>query len=150
MTDAKALMKTYFETFPKLAEFFKSTGEKALREYKVREPIFGRIRFFHRPTNGMEFSHLKNASMNYKPQAINGSMLKYAMILIRNYIIKNDLGDKVKVLLNIHDQILSMAKDDFAEEWRIIQDKLMEKAANYVVPGGYIKVDSEVLKHWKK
>jgi len=150
MTDAKALMKTYFETFPKLAAFFKNTGEKALKDYMVREPIFGRIRFFNRPTNGMEVSHLRNAAMNYKPQAINGSMIKYAMILLRNYIIKNDVGHKVKLLLNIHDQILSMAKDDYAEEWQVIQDGIMEKAANYAVPGGYIKVDSEILKHWKK
>lgn len=150
MADAKALMKKYYETFPELAAFFKKVGADALRNYKVREPIFGRVRFFHRPTNGMEFSHLKNAAMNYNPQAINGSVMKYALCLMKAYIEKYDLDDKVKLLLTVHDQSVSMAREDFAEEWAEKQTELMEKAANYAVPGNVIKAESDILKHWTK
>ena len=150
MADAKELMKKYYETFPELAAFFKKVGENALKEYKVREPIFGRIRFFHRPITGMDYSHLKNAAMNYNPQAINGSVMKYALALMKAYIEKNDLHDKVRLLLTVHDQTVSMAKEEYAEEWAVIQTRLMEQAANYAVPGDVIKAESEILKHWTK
>jgi len=150
LADAKALMAKYKETFPELTLFFDNVAEKASREFKVREPIFGRIRFFERPINAMEFSHLKNAAKNYNPQAVNGSVMKYALALMKAYIEKNDLDDKVKLLLTVHDQTVSMVKKEFKDEWAIIQTALMEKAANYAVPGNRIKAESDILTHWTK
>jgi DNA polymerase I-like protein with 3'-5' exonuclease and polymerase domains len=52
-------METYFKTFPQLSEFFKQSGQNALKFNYVREPYFGRVRFFNKPKNGMEASHKK-------------------------------------------------------------------------------------------
>jgi DNA polymerase I-like protein with 3'-5' exonuclease and polymerase domains len=51
-------METYFKTFPQLSEFFKQSGQNALK-FNYREPYFGRVRFFNKPKNGMEASHNK-------------------------------------------------------------------------------------------
>jgi hypothetical protein len=45
-TSEGKVMETYFKTFPQLSEFFKQSGQNALKFNYVREPYFGRVRFF--------------------------------------------------------------------------------------------------------
>ena len=150
VAEGKILMAKYYETFPELAAFFKQSGENALKFNYVREPHFGRIRFFNKPKNGMEASHNKNAGMNYPPQSINSSIMKYALCLMKKYIEENEVDDKVKLLLSVHDQQVSEARDDYADEWALIQTELMEKAAKFVIPSGVLKAESEIMNHWTK
>jgi len=148
--EGKELMKRYFDTFPKLAKFFQDSGQEALDLGYVREPYFKRVRFFNKPKNGMEVSHNKNAGMNFKPQAANGSIMKYAMALMKKYIEDNNLDHKVKLLLFVHDQALTEVREDFADEWAKLQTELMEKAALIAIPSGELKAESMVLNHWTK
>lgn len=151
VSEGKELMAKYYSTFPELAAFFKASGNEALNQGFVREPFFGGIRFFRKARNGMEASHNKNAGMNYKPQSGNGSVTKYALALMKVYIEKHDLDDKVKIILTIHDQIVADVLDaDYAPEWAVIQTMLMEKAALPAVPGGELKAESMILDHWTK
>jgi hypothetical protein len=39
-SEGKVLMETYFKTFPQLSEFFKQSGQNALKFNYVREPYF--------------------------------------------------------------------------------------------------------------
>lgn len=150
LAEGKVVLKAYYDTFPKLVSYFKRTADLALHQYYVRESVFGRIRFFNKPKNGMEVSHIKNAAMNYKPQSINGSIMKYALAKMFKYIEDHNLYDKVRLLITVHDQQVSEAREDFAEEWSKIQTKLMEEAALYVIPDGSLKVDTNILDHWTK
>jgi DNA polymerase-1 len=150
VTEGKVLMEKYYATFPELAAFFKRSGEDALSFNYVREPHFKRVRFFNKPKNGKEASHNRNAGMNYKPQSINGSIMKYALCLMKKHIEEHKLEDRVRLLLTVHDQQLSEAREDFAEEWAILQTELMEKAARYVIPSGVLKAESDILNHWTK
>lgn len=148
--EGKILMAKYYNTFPELAAFFKKSGEDALTYNYIREPHFGRVRFFNKPKNGMEASHNKNAGMNYKPQAINGSIMKYALCLMKKYIEDNQLDHVVKLTLTVHDQQLSEVRDDYVALWKEKQTELMEKAALHVIPSGVLKAESDVLDHWTK
>ena len=148
--EGKKLMKKYYGAFPILAAFFKEAGEYVLKHGYIREPFFNRVRFFDKPTNGMEVSHNKNAGMNFQPQAVNGSIMKYAMALMKKYIEDNNLDHKVKLLLFVHDQAVTEVRDDFAGKWAEIQTELMEKAALVAIPSGELKAESMVLEHWTK
>lgn len=148
--EGKVLMDTYYNTFPELAAFFKKSGEDALKFNYIREPYFNRVRFFNKPKNGMEMSHNKNAGMNYKPQSINSSIMKLALCYMKKHIEDNNLDDKVKLLLTVHDQQVSEAINSYAEEWAKTQTELMEKAALYVIPSGELKAESDILDHWTK
>jgi DNA polymerase I-like protein with 3'-5' exonuclease and polymerase domains len=148
--EGKILMDTYFKTFPELAAFFQQSGQNALKFNYVREPYFGRVRFFNKPKNGMEASHNKNAGMNYPPQSTNSSIMKYALCLMKTHIEENDLDDKVKLLLSVHDQQVSEVREDYADQWAITQTELMEKAAKYVIPSGVLKAESDIMDHWTK
>jgi hypothetical protein len=59
-------METYFKTFPQLSEFFKQSGQNALKFNYVREPYFGRVRFFNKPKTAWKHLTIK---MNYPPQS---------------------------------------------------------------------------------
>lgn len=148
--EGKVLMDTYYKTFPELAAFFKQSGENALKFNYVREPHFGRVRFFNKPKNGMEASHNKNAGMNYPPQSINGSIMKYALCLMKTHIEENDLDEKVKLLLTVHDQQVTEVREDYTTQWAITQTELMEQAAKYVIPSGVLKAESDIINHWTK
>jgi DNA polymerase I-like protein with 3'-5' exonuclease and polymerase domains len=149
-SEGKLLMDKYYATFPELSAFFKDSGEFALKNNYIREPHFKRVRFFNAATNGKEASHIRNAAMNYQPQSINGSIMKYALCLMKKYIDENSLQDRVRLLITVHDQQLSEARKDFSAEWAIIQTELMEKAAKFVIPSGVLKVDTDILQHWTK
>jgi len=150
LSEAKILKKEYFDTFPELASFFQKSGEYALTHLYIREPFFNRVRFFNRPKNGAETSHVKNAAMNYRPQASNGSIIKYALCLMKKYIEDNNLDNKVKLILSVYDQNTTMVLSSFAKEWAIIQTAIMEKAAKHAVPEGTIKAETDILDHWTK
>jgi DNA polymerase I-like protein with 3'-5' exonuclease and polymerase domains len=83
----------------------------------------------------MEASHNKNAGMNYPPQSTNSSIMKYALCLMKTHIEDNDLDDKVKLLLSVHDQQVSEVREDYAAQWAITQTN--GKAAMYVIPSSF-------------
>lgn len=149
-SEGKILMDKYYNTFPQLAKFFKQSGENALTYNYVREPYFNRVRFFNKPKDGMQASHNKNAGMNYPPQATNGSIMKLALCYMKKEIEENNLDDKVKLLLTVHDQQVTEAIEEYAAEWAKTQTRLMEKAAEYVIPTGELKAESDILDHWTK
>jgi DNA polymerase I-like protein with 3'-5' exonuclease and polymerase domains len=89
------------------------------------------VRFFNKPKNGI--SHNKNAGMNYPPQSTNSSIMKYALCLMKTHIEDNDLDDKVKLLLSVHDQQAEV-REDYAAQWAITQTELMEKLLCMLYP----------------
>jgi DNA polymerase I-like protein with 3'-5' exonuclease and polymerase domains len=82
----------------------------------------------------MEASHNKNAGMNYPPQSTNSSIMKYALCLMKTHIEDNDLDDKVKLLLSVHDQQVS--KCEKITQWASHKQRANGKAAMYVIPSG--------------
>jgi DNA polymerase I-like protein with 3'-5' exonuclease and polymerase domains len=70
-------METYFKTFPQLSEFFKQSGQNALKFNYVREPYFEE--WDSLTSLKMEASHNKNAGMNYPPQSTNSSIIVRVM-----------------------------------------------------------------------
>jgi DNA polymerase I-like protein with 3'-5' exonuclease and polymerase domains len=68
---------------------------------------------------------------------------------MKTHIEDNDLDDKVKLLLSVHDQQVSEVREDYAAQWAITQTELMEKAM-YVIPSGALKAESDIMDHWTK
>jgi DNA polymerase I-like protein with 3'-5' exonuclease and polymerase domains len=102
---------------------------------------------FNKPKNGMEASHNKNAGMNYPPQSTNSSIMKYALCLMKTHIEDNDLDDKVKLLLSVHDQQVSEVRRLRCTV--ITQTELMEKLLCMLYPRA-LKAESDIMDHWTK
>jgi len=147
--EAQELMEKFFETFSHLKKFFDTNAELGKKQNYIQGlPPTRRIRFFHAPLNEGERSAIGRQSMNYPIQEANASMLKIALILMRNEIREKSLP--VILHLPVHDEVLSSCPKDYAEEWLKIQEKCMENAADMFLEPGLLGVDSDILKRWTK
>lgn len=77
-------------------------------------------------------------------------MTKLALVLIHNYITNNNLRDKVKIVMTVHDQIDTICHKTIAEEWKETLTQLMEKAANTIIKNNLLKAETEISETWKK
>jgi DNA polymerase I-like protein with 3'-5' exonuclease and polymerase domains len=67
---------------------------------------------------------------------------------MKTHIEDNDLDDKVKLLLSVHDQQVSEVREDYAAQWAITQTELMEKLLCMLYPRA--KAESDIMDHWTK
>jgi DNA polymerase-1 len=147
--ESKDLMKLFFDTFPQLKIFFdKSEAEGQNDNYTVGLPPTNRIRFFHPPLNEGELNAIGRESKNFPIQEANASMLKIALIKLRNYIIEYKFPAKIH--LPVHDEILSSCPKDRVKEWKVIQEKAMCDAADMFLEKGLLTVDTDILDRWTK
>lgn len=155
--DAKQLIEDYFSAFPnikgfleKLADFGKHYG------YIKTFPPFNRRRWFVNwfpkiwsdESASMELSSIERASKNTPIQGASADMTKLALVYIYEYLADKDLP--VKIVMTVHDQVDSICKDDYIDEWSKTLTHLMEKAANKVVTNGLLKADVNASKVWEK
>jgi len=77
-------------------------------------------------------------------------MTKYAICLIKKYIEDNNLSNRLKFALPLHDEIRYLCRADFAEEGlKIIVDK-MEESAEMILKNRLLKAEGEITQCWEK
>jgi DNA polymerase I-like protein with 3'-5' exonuclease and polymerase domains len=78
-------------------------------------------------------------------------MMKTAMCLVRSYIRDNNLRDKVRLKMQVHDQLTTAARQDFSDQWAPILDELMNDAGKLIIPTGILKAETLNSHHvWTK
>lgn len=77
-------------------------------------------------------------------------MMKYALVLVRRYINDNGLRHKVKMVMQVHDQLTTECVEDFADEWAKIMTGLMERAGKLIITSGILKADTSQSPVWTK
>ena len=149
--EAQALMVTYYDTFPKLAKYFEKQNRDGKKNHFSRGlPPFNRVRFYDTPKNAGDINSIGRKSQNAGIQGTSADMTKLALVYIKQYIEKHSLGDKVFLTLQVHDEIICEVHDSIVEKWAVIQSKLMEKAAEVIIPGNWLKAEAEIMKRWNK
>lgn len=150
---AKKIKDKYFSGVPKLQEFLASCAAYGVNKGYIRsfKPYSG-IRFFDEfdTADFKTIGSIERASKNTPIQATGAIMCKLALIKIDDYIKDNQLTDKVKICLQIHDAIYTYAKTDFAEEWIKIQERLMIEAGQIFIKSIPVKSDSKITNYLKK
>ena len=148
-SEAKKLIDTYFDTFPKLKAFFDTSAEEGMDNNRVVGfPPTNRIRFYHPPLNNGEKDAIGRASKNFKIQEGAASMLKIALIKLRKFILANDFPARLN--LPVHDEILSSCHKDVTDKWVKIQEQAMQEAADMYIEPGLLKTDTNILDKWTK
>jgi DNA polymerase I-like protein with 3'-5' exonuclease and polymerase domains len=149
--EAQALMDKYYETFPKLATYFKKQNSFGIqKKYSRGLPPFNRVRFYDDPRNQGERASIGRKSQNAGIQGTSADITKLALVYIKEFIVKKNLQNKVRITLQVHDEIICEVHDSIVKKWAEIQSKLMEKAANVIIPGGWLKAEAEIMKRWNK
>ena len=77
-------------------------------------------------------------------------MMKRAIVIVYRYIHSNNLSDKVRMVMQVHDQQDCNVRNDFRDEWAPIQTRLMEAAAKEFIPTGILKADTTITDRWSK
>jgi len=93
---------------------------------------------------------IERASMNTPIQASGAQMVKRALYLIRKYIKDHLMNDKVHIVMTVHDQIDCEVQADFAEEWSLIQQRLMQEAGMEMIKTIPVLSDITISDSWTK
>lgn len=163
--DAQTLIQYYFKAFPAIKGLLKTLGLigvtkgysqtiapiNRMRTYPAWESLKSEIQFH---VTGIQFSkglgRIERQSKNHPIQGSAADMLKLAIWKVYLYLRKENLTDKVHLILNVHDQIVTLAKEDFAEQWAKELDRLMKEAALLLVPSGILKAETTITNVWHK
>ena len=149
--EAIQLLEDYFAAFPQLKKYMdKQNAFGKKKNFSRGLPPFNRVRFYNPPIGQGELNAIGRQSQNQPIQSGGADITKYAMVLIKSYIERHNLQDDVELTITIHDEIICEVVDEFAEDWFKIQKKIMEKAADKIIPGGWLKAEGSISKKWQK
>jgi len=120
---AKFILTKFFEVAPAIAVMMKKFGAFAIHNGFIIEPVFGRIRYFDKWKLNVpaEVGSIERAAFNTPIQSSGSAILKIAVVLMRRWIIQNNLTKSVQLLLPYHDEILAQATEEYTE---IVKQKL--------------------------
>ncbi len=149
-SEAGDYIKKYFERFPGIRDYMDSTKQTA-RDKGYVETIFGRRIHFPeiRSSNPSVRAFNERASINAPIQGSAADVIRRAMIKMEPALDSAGLGERVRMLLQVHDELIFEVEDADVERTTPIVVSVMENAAmpavNMVVP---LKVDARSADNW--
>ncbi|WP_375241259.1 DNA polymerase I [Polaribacter sp.] len=143
-SEAKELIDTYYETYPKLKAYMTSQVEFA-REKGYVETVLNRRRYLKdiNSRNAMVRSGAERNAVNAPIQGSAADIIKLAMINIHNRFEAE--GFKSKMLLQVHDELVFDAHKEELEIIRPIIKHEMENAFKMSVP---LDVEIDLGENW--
>jgi DNA polymerase-1 len=132
-SEAKELIDTYYETYPKLKAYMSAQVDFA-REHGYVETVLNRRRYLKdiNSRNAMVRSGAERNAVNAPIQGSAADIIKLAMINIHNRFEKENF--KSKMLLQVHDELVFDAYKDELETIKPIIKHEMENAFKMSVP----------------
>ncbi|WP_194438636.1 DNA polymerase I [Vibrio fluminensis] len=132
--EAQEYMNKYFERYPGVMQYMEDTRSSAAEKGYV-ETIYGRR--LHLPEiqsrNGMRRKAAERAAINAPMQGTAADIIKKAMLLVDEWIEKEGDG-RVKLLMQVHDELVFEVQESALAEIETKVQKLMESAAQLKVP----------------
>lgn len=143
-SEAKELIDTYYETYPKLKAYMSAQVDFA-REKGYVETILNRRRYLKdiNSRNAMVRSGAERNAVNAPIQGSAADIIKLAMINIHQRFQKENF--KSKMLLQVHDELVFDAHKDELETIKPIIQNEMENAFTMSVP---LDVEIGLGKNW--
>ncbi|MAM12775.1 MAG: DNA polymerase I [Rhizobiaceae bacterium] len=149
-SEASDYIKRYFERFPGINDYMEETKAQA-RDKGYVETIFGRR--IHYPeiksSNHQVRSFNERAAINAPIQGSAADVIRRAMIRIEPELAAAGLGDKAKMLLQVHDELIFEVEDGAVDEaTRLIVDVMENAAMPAVSMAVPLKVDARAAHNW--
>ena len=143
-SEAKELIETYYETYPKLKAYMSAQVDFA-REHGYVETVLNRRRYLKdiNSRNAMVRSGAERNAVNAPIQGSAADIIKLAMINIHNRFKKENF--KSKMLLQVHDELVFDAHKDELEIIQPIIKHEMENAFKMSVP---LDVEMGIGENW--
>lgn len=143
-SEAKKMIDTYYETYPKMKEWMGKQVKKA-REKGFVETLLGRRRHLNdiQSANFVVRSHAERNAVNAPIQGSAADIIKIAMIEIDKALSERNM--QTKMLLQVHDELIFEAPISEVEEAVALIKQKMENAIKTQVP---LLVEAGVGNNW--
>ena len=144
--EAQAYLDTYFERYTGVREYMDSTKELAKKNLYV-ETILGRKLHVTEinASNGLRRQAAERAAINAPLQGSAADIIKKAMIDVDEWI--GEDNPNIKMIMQVHDELIFEVKKDFAEEALTNVISLMERAVKLDIP---LIVDANQGANWNE
>lgn len=142
--EASKFIENYLSTYPGIKEYMDKTIELAKKEgYAVT--MFNRKRTIQElyNTNYMIRQSGERMALNTPIQGTSADIIKKAMVLIHNEMIRQNL--KSKLIIQVHDELVFDCKIDELEKITSIMKNVMENVCELNVP---LKIDVSYGNNW--
>ena len=148
--EAQEFFNAYFNTFTRLAEYLEETKSFA-RKYGYTETLFGRRRHFPGMQSTAPFirAQAERMAINAPVQGTAADAMRVAMNHVYEYLVKEKKTDDVRILLQVHDELLFEIKNDLLEtEIPKLVELMQGVLEGYDTSGVPIKADVAVGPNW--
>ena len=144
--EAQAYLDTYFERYTGVREYMDSTKELAKKNLYV-ETILGRKLHVTEinASNGLRRQAAERAAINAPLQGSAADIIKKAMIDVDEWI--GEDNPNIKMIMQVHDELIFEVKKDFVEEALTHVIILMERAVKLDIP---LIVDANQGSNWNE
>ena len=144
--EAQAYLDTYFERYTGVREYMDSTKELAKKNLYV-ETILGRKLHVTEinASNGLRRQAAERAAINAPLQGSAADIIKKAMIDVDEWI--GEDNPNIKMIMQVHDELIFEVKKDFAEEALTHVISLMERTVKLDIP---LIVDANQGANWNE
>lgn len=132
--EAQGYMDAYFERYPQVLTYMETTRESA-KEHGFVETVFGRKLYLPdiRSSNGARRKGAERAAINAPMQGTAADIIKMAMLSVDEWIQK-EARDQVKMVMQVHDELVFEIKEHNLSEFVSIIKNRMESAATLSIP----------------
>lgn len=147
---AQEFLNAYFNTFTRLAEYLEETKSFA-REHGYTKTMFGRRRYFPGISSVAPFirASAERMAINAPIQGTEGDILRIALIRINEYLKKNKLNEKARVLLQVHDELVfEIKKDDVDDIVPQLRKIMSDVLVGHDTKGVPIEVEAKAGQNW--
>ncbi len=148
---AKAIIDKFFKVVPKVKQFLDLLGRTGVTNGMIKTPPpYRRIRFFddYKSEDKKIIGSIDRASRNSPIQGGNADLTKLALVMLYRFIHENNLP--VRLVHTVHDEIQCKVKEEYAEEWIVHMNRIMEDAGKIIIKTIPMKVDCKISDSWSK
>lgn len=149
-SEAGDYIKKYFERFPGIKDYMESTKAFA-REHGYVETIFGRRAHYPeiKSSNPSMRAFNERAAINAPIQGSAADIIRRAMIQIEPALAAAGLSERVRMLLQVHDELIFEVEDEAVDAAMPVIVDIMENAAMPAVSMRVpLKVDARAAHNW--
>ncbi|MDH4413834.1 MAG: DNA polymerase I [Rhizobium sp.] len=149
-SEAGDYIKKYFERFPGIKDYMESTKAFA-REHGYVETIFGRRAHYPeiKSSNPSMRAFNERAAINAPIQGSAADVIRRAMIKIEPALAAAGLSERVRMLLQVHDELIFEVEDEAVDAAMPVIVDIMENAAMPAVSMRVpLKVDARAAHNW--
>lgn len=165
LSDARALIRDYYEAMPAIGKTMTYLGRFGVKNgfIKTLAPFFRkrwfpmwkhRVRYIDEHLAGIRpdryLSAIEKEAKNQPIQGSSADCTKVAICMVMWELDERKIHDIVKLVMQVHDQLDTVVKDDHVEKWKPRLTEIMEEAAKVIIPNGLLKAETTITDVWSK